>query len=334
MYEVAALPVADPAAELPPLAGPPVRLSAGVYVANFLAVTLPFLGLAAAVFFLWDFGFSWVELGLLLGMYAVTALGITVGFHRLFTHRSFQTYPAVQLVLGVLGSMAVQGPLLKWVALHRRHHAHSDRPGDPHSPHLHGSGILGLLRGLWHAHLGWVFLPDPPDLGRYVKDLRRSALLRAVSALFLVWVALGLLLPALLGGLLAGTWAGAWYGLAWGGLARVFLVHHVTWSVNSVCHLWGRRPYRSDDQSRNNFLFGVLALGEGWHNSHHAFPSSARHGLRWWELDASYYAVRALALAGLAWGVKVPTRQAQAKGRRARPDGPAMPGEFFKEDDA
>jgi stearoyl-CoA desaturase (Delta-9 desaturase) len=317
MDESAALPVADPAAELPPLEGAPGRLSAGVYVANFLAVTLPFLGLAVAVFFLWDFGFSWVELGLLLGMYAVTALGITVGFHRLFTHRSFQTYPAVQLVLGVLGSMAAQGPLLKWVALHRRHHAHSDRPGDPHSPHLHGSGVLGLLRGLWHAHLGWVFLPDPPDLDRYVKDLRRSALLRAVSALFLVWVALGLLLPALLGGLLAGTWAGAWYGLAWGGLARVFLVHHVTWSVNSVCHLWGRRPYRSDDQSRNNFLFGVLALGEGWHNSHHAFPSSARHGLRWWELDASYYAVRALALAGLAWGVKVPTRQAQAKGRRA-----------------
>ncbi len=292
-------------------------MSAGVYVANFLAVTLPFLGLAAAVFFLWDFGFSWAELGLLLGMYTVTALGITVGFHRLFTHRSFQTYPAVQLVLGVLGSMAAQGPLLKWVALHRRHHAHSDRTGDPHSPHLHGSGVLGLLRGLWHAHLGWVFLPDPPDLDRYVKDLRRSALLRVVSALFLVWVALGLLLPAALGGLLAGTWAGAWYGLAWGGLARVFLVHHVTWSVNSVCHLWGRRPYRSDDQSRNNFLFGVLALGEGWHNSHHAFPSSARHGLRWWELDASYYVVRALALVGLAWGVKVPTRQAQAKGRRA-----------------
>jgi stearoyl-CoA desaturase (delta-9 desaturase) len=317
MYESAALPVADPAAELPPLAEAPERLSAGVYVTNFLAVTLPFLGLAAAIFFLWDFGFSWVELGLLLGMYALTALGITVGFHRLFTHRSFQTYPAVQLVLGALGSMAVQGPLLKWVALHRRHHAHSDRPGDPHSPHLHGSGIRGLLRGLWHAHLGWVFLPDPPDLDRYVKDLRRSALLRVVSALFLVWVALGLLIPALLGGLLAGTWAGAWYGLAWGGLARVFLVHHVTWSVNSVCHLWGRRPYHSDDQSRNNFLFGVLALGEGWHNSHHAFPSSARHGLRWWEFDASYYVVRALALVGLAWGIKVPTRQAQAKGRRA-----------------
>ncbi|HZY89905.1 MAG TPA: acyl-CoA desaturase [Gemmataceae bacterium] len=317
MYEVAALPVADPAAELPPVAGAPGRLSAGVYVANFLAVTLPFLGLAAAIFFLWDFGFSWVELGLLLGMYAVTALGITVGFHRLFTHRSFQTYPAVQFVFGVLGSMAVQGPLLKWVALHRRHHAHSDRPGDPHSPHLHGSGVLGLLRGLWHAHLGWVFLADPPDLDRYVKDLRRSAMLRAVSALFLVWVALGLLIPALLGGLLAGTWTGAWYGLAWGGLARVFLVHHVTWSVNSVCHLWGRRPYRSDDQSRNNFLFGVLALGEGWHNSHHAFPSSARHGLRWWEFDVSYYVVRTLALVGLAWGVKVPTRQAQAQGRRA-----------------
>jgi stearoyl-CoA desaturase (delta-9 desaturase) len=316
MVEVTVLPVADPVAELPPLPEVPGRVSAGVYVANLLAVVLPFLGLGAAAVFLWGWGFSWVELGLLLGMYLLTALGITVGFHRLFTHHSFETYRVVQFVLGVLGSMAVEGSLLKWVALHRRHHQHSDQPGDPHSPHLHGTGVPGLLRGLWHAHLGWVFQADPPDLDHYVKDLRRSTLLRAVSALFVLWVVLGLLIPAVLGGLMTGTWAGAWYGLAWGGLARIFLVHHVTWSVNSVCHLWGRRPYRSDDQSRDNVVFGVMALGEGWHNTHHAFPTSARHGLRWWQPDASYWVIRGLALLGLAWNVRLPSKPAQAKERR------------------
>jgi len=217
--------------------------------------------------------------------------------------------------LGVLGSMAVQGSLLKWVALHRRHHAFSDRPGDPHSPHLHGSGVLGLIRGLWHAHLGWVFQADPPDLPRYVKDLNRSPLLRMVSALFPVWVVLGLVIPAVLGGLLTMSWRGVWYGLAWGGLARIFLVHHVTWSVNSVCHFWGMRPYRNADQSRNNILFGILGLGEGWHNTHHAFPTSARHGLRWWQIDASYWLIRTLALLRLAWNVKLPSKQAQAQAK-------------------
>ena len=316
MDELTVLPVADPLAELPPAGEAPGRLSLPMQLANLLAVVLPLLGLVAAAFFLWGWGFSWVELSVLVGLYVLTALGITVGFHRLFTHRSFETYRVVQFVLGVLGSMTVQGPLLKWVALHRRHHAHSDRPGDPHSPHLHGGGVRGLLRGLWHAHVGWVFRADPPDLDRYVKDLRKSATLRAVSALFPVWVLLGLLIPAAVGGLVAGAWSGFWYGLAWGGLARVFLVHHVTWSVNSVCHLWGVRPYLSGDQSRDNFVFGVLALGEGWHNTHHAFPTSARHGLRWWQPDTSYWVIQALALVGLAWNLKLPTRQAQQRGRR------------------
>jgi stearoyl-CoA desaturase (delta-9 desaturase) len=287
----------------------------GMRVASLLAVIVPFLGLVAAVVFLWGWGFSWVDLGLLLGMYILTAVGITVGYHRLFTHRAFETTPVVQLLLGAIGSMAVEGPLLKWVAMHRRHHQHSDKPDDPHSPHHQGKGLLGLLRGAWHAHLGWVFDRDPPNLDRYVKDLRQSGLLRMVSRLFPVWVAVGLLLPAVLGGLLTGTWTGALFGLLWGGLVRIFLVHHVTWSINSVCHLWGRRPYRSNDQSRNNFVFGVLGLGEGWHNTHHAFPTSARHGLRWWQVDASYGFIRALALLGLAWNVKVPEKQAQAAQR-------------------
>jgi stearoyl-CoA desaturase (delta-9 desaturase) len=296
----------------PAAAEAPEPLSLGTKLASLVAVVVPFAGLAAAAFFLWGWGFSWAPLWLLLGMYLATAVGITVGFHRLFSHRSFETTGVVRFVLAALGSMAVQGPLLKWVAMHRRHHQHSDGPGDPHSPHLHGGGLLGLLRGLWHAHLGWVFKPDPPGLDRYVKDLRQDSPVRVASSLFPLWVALGLLLPAALGGLLVGSWWGALLGLLWGGLARVFLVHHVTWSINSVCHLWGGRPYRSDDESRNNFLFGVLGLGEGWHNNHHAFPTSARHGLRWWQIDVSYWAIRALALLGLAWNVRLPQERALA----------------------
>ncbi len=316
MNEFVALPVVNPVAELLSREEAPGRLSLGMWVANVLAVLLPFLALGAAIVFLWGWGFSWVDLGLLVGMYLLTALGITVGFHRLFTHHSFETSRVVQFVLGVFGSMAVQGPLLKWVAYHRRHHQYSDSPGDPHSPHLHGRGLLGLLRGLWHSHLGWVFQPDPSDLDRYVKDLRHSRLLRMVSTLVLVWVAAGLLLPAVLGGVITLTWMGVWTGLVWGGLVRIFLVHHVTWSVNSVCHLWGLRPYRSNDQSRNNFVFGVLALGEGWHNTHHAFPNSARHGLRWWQIDVSYCVIRTLAVLGLAWNVRLPTKQAQLRERK------------------
>jgi stearoyl-CoA desaturase (delta-9 desaturase) len=239
-------------------------------------------------------------------MYVLTAFGITVGFHRLLTHKSFETTPAVRFVLAALGSMAVQGSVLRWVAQHRRHHQHSDTPDDPHSPHHRGGGLLGTARGFWHAHIGWAFKPDAAGLDRYVADLRKLASVRVASALFPLWIALGLAIPAALGGILTGTWAGVWLGLLWGGLVRVFLVHHVTWSVNSVCHLWGRRPYPDRDRSRNNLLFGILAMGEGWHNNHHAFPTSARHGLRWWQLDASYYLIRLLAWLGLAWKVRLP----------------------------
>jgi stearoyl-CoA desaturase (delta-9 desaturase) len=240
-------------------------------------------------------------------MYVLSGLGITVGFHRLFTHRAFETSRAVELVFVVLGSMAAQGPLFRWVAMHRRHHQFSDQQDDPHSPHHKGRGVLGLLRGFWHAHIGWAFEADPPNMARYVKDLQQSRLLRTTNALFPFWVVLSLLMPALVGGLLTGSWMGALLGLVWGGLVRIFLVHHVTWSVNSVCHLWGGRPFPVADQSRNNFVFGVLALGEGWHNNHHAFPTSARHGLRWWQLDVSYWVIRALALVGLARKIGLPT---------------------------
>src|SRR5687767_3429435 len=200
MREIAELPVADPAAELPPREEPPKRASLAVRTVTLIAIIVPLLGVVAAPFFVWGWGFSWVDLGLLLGMYVLTALGITVGFHRLFVHRSFETYTWVKFIFAVLGSMAVQGSLLKWVAMHRRHHQHSDTADDPHSPHHHGSGVLGVLAGAWHAHIGWFFRPDPPDLARYAQDLERSRALRAASALFPLWVALGLILPGVLGG--------------------------------------------------------------------------------------------------------------------------------------
>jgi stearoyl-CoA desaturase (Delta-9 desaturase) len=284
----------------------PAPVSIGARVATLLAIVLPLLGLLAAAIFLWGSGFHWSELGILAGMYTLTALGITVGYHRLFTHKSFETNAVVQSILAVLGSMAAQGSVLKWVAMHRRHHQHSDRREDPHSPHHYGAGVLGILRGLWHAHVGWLFRPDPPNLVRYVNDLRRSRLLIWLSTLMPLWVLVGLLVPTILGAALIGGWTGALFGLLWGGLVRVFLVHHVTWSVNSVCHLWGQRPFPGHDESRNNFIFGVLAFGEGWHNNHHAFPTSARHGLRWWQVDLSYWIIRAMSWTGLAWNVRLP----------------------------
>jgi stearoyl-CoA desaturase (delta-9 desaturase) len=202
------------------------------------------------------------------------------------------------------------------VAQHRRHHQHSDTEHDPHSPHRYGGGLWGRACGLWHAHIGWAFQPDRPGLARYVNDLRKSWALRVSNNLFVFWVALGLVLPAAVGGLLTRSWAGVWTGLLWGGLVRLFLVHHVTWSVNSAGHLWGTRPFRSDDHSRNNYVLGILALGEGWHNAHHAFPTSARHGLRWWQPDLSYYLIRLLAALGLAWNIKLPSRDAQVEARR------------------
>jgi stearoyl-CoA desaturase (delta-9 desaturase) len=202
--------------------------------------------------------------------------------------------------------MALQGSLFKWVAYHRKHHQHSDTAEDPHTPHHAGHGVLGVIAGAWHAHIGWLFQADPPDLDGYVKDLARSPALRVANALWPFWVALGFVIPAVIGGLVKMSWLGVWTGLIWGGLVRVLLVHHVTWSVNSACHMWGFRPYKSDDESRNNVIFGILALGEGWHNNHHAFPTSARHGLRWWQIDISYNCIRLLALAGLAWKVRLP----------------------------
>ena len=291
---------------------------AGIYprLINLGGVTLPIAGLVIGLWLLWGTHFNWVYLGLLVGMYLLTGFGITIGYHRLFTHRSFKTPRWFAAVLAVMGSMAVEGSVLHWVAVHRKHHQHSDDHDDPHSPHACGGGLVGTLKGMWHAHIGWSLgKKKGENLAHYVYDLRKDKVLVWISNLFPVWVLVGFLLPAALGGLLTMSWMGVLLGFLWGGLVRVLLVHHATWSINSVCHLWGSRPYKSNDESRNNPVFGILALGEGWHNNHHAFPTSARHGLAWWQIDLSYLLILGMSKIGLASRIKVPDR-ATMSGRR------------------
>lgn len=294
-----------------------VRRQVGEEIATMCAVLLPPAALVIAIVLLWGVAFSFVHLLIMAGMFLVSALGITVGFHRLFTHRSFTAPKPVAATLAVMGSMAAEGSVIDWVAYHRRHHQHSDSHDDPHSPHNHGGGLRGVIKGFWHAHMGWFFTEHPKGLERYARDLERDPAIRFVSRTFFVWVILGLLIPAALGGLITMTWTGALLGFLWGGGVRLFLVHHVTWSVNSVCHLWGRRTFESHDESRNNAVMGVLALGEGWHNNHHAFPTSARHGLSWWQVDVSYLVIRVMAWLGLARNIRVPAPETIAAKRRA-----------------
>lgn len=299
----------------------PAPAPLSVRLVTLAAVLLPLLGLAGALVMVWTAPFHWIYLTLFGAMYLLTALGIGVGYHRLYTHKAYDAEPVVRFVWGVLGSMAVEGPLLRWVAVHRKHHQHTDVPGDPHSPHAcghDGPGAGGVLRGLWHAHVGWIFDDYPPDLPRYVPDLLKDPVAVFVDRWFALWVALGLIAPAVIGGVLSHSWQGALQGFLWGGMARVLLVHHVTWSINSVCHLWGTRPFRTRDESRDNPVLGILALGEGWHNAHHAFPGSARHGLAWWKLDINYLVIKGMALLHLARNVRVPSAERVEGLRRSR----------------
>ncbi len=285
------------------------------------AIVLPFLGVIAAGVLLWGRGFGWMELGLFLGMYLVTVFGVTVGFHRLFTHRSFKTIAPVRWLLAIAGSIAVEGPVIKWCAVHRRHHQCSDHEGDPHSPHHHDGSTWGMIKGMYHAHMGWLLEPDPADLQRSAKDLIEDRGLRFIDRTFAWWVLLGLLLPTGLGWALTGSAWGALSGFIWGGLVRIFVAHHVTWSVNSVCHVWGSHDYESNDHSTNNLVVALFSAGEGWHNNHHAFPTSARHGLKWWQIDLSWYLIKALSWVGLAWDIRTPPRKA-LEAKAAKKDAP------------
>jgi stearoyl-CoA desaturase (delta-9 desaturase) len=289
-------------------------------IANLGGVAIPFGATLVAIPLLWNDLVGWTDLAIMAVMYLVTATGITVGYHRLLTHRSFQTSKPLRYGFAAFGSMAVQGPVIAWVADHRKHHAHTDEEGDPHSPHVgHGDGVAGVLRGLWHAHIGWLLHEQGrADWKRYAPDLYEDRGMRILSRNFVWLVTLSLVLPALLGYLLTGTLLGAATGLLWGGLVRIFFVHHVTWSVNSICHFMGTRRFATDDESTNVFWLALPSLGEAWHHNHHAFPRSAVHGLRRWELDPSALLIWALERLGLAWNVIriAPERQAQ-KAREA-----------------
>jgi stearoyl-CoA desaturase (delta-9 desaturase) len=253
----------------------------------------------------WGGALHWHDLLVLAIFYALTGLGITVGFHRLFTHRSFRTTRTVRALLAVFGSMAVEGPLLEWVATHRKHHQFSDHAGDPHSPHTDDApGWRGALRGLGHAHMGWMLRgKDKANPRRYAKDLLADRDLCFISRTFPLWAVVGLALPFALGLALTGTIVGGLTGLLWGGAVRIFLLHHVTFSINSLCHFFGRRPFHTDDHSRNLAWLAPLAFGEAWHNNHHAFPTSARHGLSRWQVDPGGWLISALERSRLAWGV-------------------------------
>jgi stearoyl-CoA desaturase (delta-9 desaturase) len=284
--------------------------------ANLGAVVIPFLATLAAILLFWNRVVSGTDLAILAAMYVLTAAGITVGFHRMLTHRSFRTHKPTEYLFAILGSMAVQGSVIAWVADHRKHHAHTDVEGDPHSPHVgHGDGLGGVLGGLWHAHTGWLLSEQGrADWKRYAPDLYEDQGMRRINRYFVPLVVLGLAIPTLAGYLLTGTLLGAATGLLWGGLVRVFFVHHVTWSVNSVCHFLGSRRFEVEDQSTNVFWLALPSLGESWHHNHHAFPRSAVHGLRRWELDPSALLIAAMEKAGLAWNViRIPPERQAAK---------------------
>jgi stearoyl-CoA desaturase (delta-9 desaturase) len=284
------------------------------------AVVIPFVAFVAALWLLWGGAVSGRDLAILAVMYLAVGFGVTIGFHRLFTHRSFDAKPWLRATLAILGSMSVQGAVIHWVADHRKHHTFTDEEGDPHSPHTHGGeGWRAVLAGLWHSHMGWLFEDEHTSASRYAPDLKKDPLIRRIDQLFPLWVLLGLAIPFVAGFLIGGfSLTAGLTAFLWAGLVRVFLLHHATWSVNSICHMYGKRPYQTDDESRNNWAVALVSMGEGWHHTHHAFPTSARHGLQKFQYDPSYQLIRLFEKLGWASNVKLPSEK-QLDAKRARP---------------
>src|SRR4051794_25235550 len=276
----------------------------------------PFVCLGIVVWQLWARWLGWSDLIVLAIMYFLTAGGVTVGFHRHLTHRAFKTTRPIRAALAILGSAAIEGPVISWVADHRKHHAYSDHEGDPHSPHIdHGGGWRGALRGLAHAHVGWLFIhTHRGNKARHAPDLIADPIVATVDRTFLVWAIGGLAAAFGLGVAISGNVAGGLTGLLWGGGVRMLLVHHVTYSINSLCHFFGRRRFATGDESRNLAWLAVPTFGESWHNNHHAFPTAATHGLRRWEIDTSAMVIWVLEKLGLVWDVvRVPAERQERK---------------------
>lgn len=276
-------------------------------IALLLFITVPFLALLAAVPLAWGRGVSWLDLGLMVFMYFLTCHGITIGFHRYFTHGSFKAKRPLRIALAVMGSMAVEGPLVRWVADHRKHHRFSDHEGDPHSPWRFGETVPALMKGLWWAHIGWLFDEEQTDQQKYAPDLIKDPAIRRISRDFVLWTVVSLAIPPLVGGLVTLSWWGAFTAFFWGSLVRVALLHHVTWSINSICHAVGKRPFRSRDRSGNVWWLAVLSCGESWHNLHHADPTSARHGVLRGQVDSSARLIRWFERLGWASDVRWPS---------------------------
>jgi stearoyl-CoA desaturase (Delta-9 desaturase) len=287
-------------------------------VATAVVTLLPLVALAIVAPLAWGGLLHWYDLVVFTLCYIPTGLGITIGFHRLLTHRAFNTTPAIRAIFTILGCMAIEGPPIEWVANHRKHHTYSDEAGDPHSPHVNfAGGLVGSLRGLWHAHLGWVFGGGMANEARYAPDLLADPVVRFVDRTFVLWVLAGLAIPFGLGWAISGgTIDGALTGLLWGGAVRILLLHHVTFSINSLCHFFGRREFETTDHSTNLAWLAPLSFGESWHNNHHAFPRSAVHGLGRWQLDLSALTIKALSRLGLAWDVVVVSAERQESKRR------------------
>jgi stearoyl-CoA desaturase (Delta-9 desaturase) len=292
-----------------------LMMSRGHKIVNLIGVPLPLVGLAVAIVLLWNRMIGPLELALLVVFYVITAIGITLGFHRMFTHRAFESSSTFRAIVAAMGSMAMQGSVITWVADHRKHHAFTDQDGDPHSPHGHGPGFSGAVKGLWHAHVGWLFESvGTAERERFAPDMVRDRTMQVMDKLFFLWVVLGFAIPFALGWIIGGGLGTALTALLWGGFVRVFLLHHVTWSINSVCHFFGRKRFDVEDESRNVFWLAPLSMGEAWHHNHHAFPTSAFHGLRPWEraADPTGLLISLLEKLGLVWNVVrvSPARQA------------------------
>ena len=275
----------------------------------FAFIAIPFLALLAAVPLAWGWGLSWHDVVIATVMYAVAGHGITVGFHRYFTHGSFRAKRWLRVALAIAGSLAIEGPVIRWVADHRRHHAFSDREGDPHSPWRYGKTVPALVKGLWWAHTGWFFGTEETPRARYVPDLLADRDLRRIDAAFPALAAVSVLAPAVIGGLWSMSWQGAATAFFWGSLVRIGLLHHVTWSINSICHAIGERPFKGRDKSANVWWLAMLSMGESWHNLHHADPTCARHGVDPGQLDSSARTIWAFEKLGWAYDVRWPRRE-------------------------